>query len=204
MHPPIGLAIPGRRRARGDCQIAQQTPQRPYGLPSFCRPQFLIYCRCEEARRRTNMHFSIPDTQECKEDNGSTYVVSISGSVWGCGGFTCLPCPVWPVCCGLYHCDPSSDCDLLRDFFAAVWEIVVCRVTGACCRRGGVTDLRYRCDPFVLICCDCDLLCSVFILCGVCFTKACYVTVVVTYLLAWWLGTCLLCQCCILCCYVVT
>lgn len=23
------------------------------------------------------MHFSIPDTQECKEDNGSTYVVSI-------------------------------------------------------------------------------------------------------------------------------
>lgn len=22
------------------------------------------------------MHFSIPDTQECKEDNGSTYIVS--------------------------------------------------------------------------------------------------------------------------------
>lgn len=23
------------------------------------------------------MHFSIPDTQECREDNGSTYIVSI-------------------------------------------------------------------------------------------------------------------------------
>ncbi|XP_042240222.1 sorting nexin-17-like isoform X2 [Homarus americanus] len=50
----------------GEVIAQQETFSLPYSRPH--------YCRCEEAGVKTNMHFSIPDTQECKEDNGSTYV----------------------------------------------------------------------------------------------------------------------------------
>ena len=50
------------------------------------------------------MHFSIPDTQECKEDNGSTYVVSIKSVMLSALIFATICSSIYVITLSLITC----------------------------------------------------------------------------------------------------